>query len=435
LVDGVDASNFTQFYGDTFILGHTIGGDFLGIISIQVENKNYINAVRSQLEACFGAIQAKDAPNLSSLHISEPMKTSTYVRMIGGQLSKPADSRWEINQILRTALDFPESCANSTEGISPLLATYDAIPAFYQKIKGLKTISYDQVNPHATSLLRDFIDFNIQLGSLKSMHLEIDQFSKSPVANAYAASAAGLSQATRDIRNQVSSVVKEIERIRIDPSGEPPKSGTELYTSPLVLASRFPSRGPLKPQSDSPPPEPESVPAPPPVPADPKEWQWGSWVDYQDDENNIIQIGDGTASVQDIMKGAYQWEAENPGEYVAGFDRKGWLKKGIYKAKKAPGEKLYIRILINDQWEYFQGYARSEYVSTGYRMPKKLRYPDSSTNIVACLKMFTETDETFVMAFSPSERYSQTPDKSYESAYKDFPHKGLWCRKCPPVIY
>ena len=134
-----DSKDFTEVYGDCFISGFIEGGEFNAIISINVNSKSKVSAVKAAAEAEF-AIAA--APGLTVGTKAEMAKTKSdawndtettiSVNWSGGGMIKEPAQKWDLPTVIDVAARFPhlvETCAQRT---SAILTRYTSLRSWHE---------------------------------------------------------------------------------------------------------------------------------------------------------------------------------------------------------------------------------------------------------------------------------------------------------------
>jgi hypothetical protein len=313
--------------------------------------------------------------------------------------SSSTDRAWDLNSVFYTAAQFPQLCQNSTEIHSAVLTRYTTFPSFVKLSAELPVVSYKNAELYSSKLLSDLLNYKQQLKLVDVIFQNAKQYVKTEVDDAFDPTPNGLDLAQREIEHQLAKIVEEVDSVNMDPNVAVETAGKRrvAYINPRVLASRLPARSQsssfpvnsdTKPASAlPPPPRVESEAALPTLETstlvplsnvllpqeiateiavhstsadvDPKTWQWVYVPGVDSYGNNIFAHGDGHASPEEIMIRINEWEAENPGEIVRGFDLKGRVKSKIYLRSAIlppqPSLGLYIRVLYDDAWTFVAG--------------------------------------------------------------------------------
>jgi hypothetical protein len=213
------------------------------------------------------------------------------------------------------------------------------------------------------------------------------------------------------------------------------QSDNEQYLDPGIVASRLPqnTKPSLLPVNSSNKPM-ASLPNSTSIELA-KEWQWVRLRNKASPGNDILQVGPGSMTPKDIMSKVIEWEAANPGQYIAAFDTAGWLKSKMVKTSHLvhrPGTDLFIRVLIDEKWTFHPGYNFGEADQPhleGIR-PSAASSHSHDIDIVSVLKM-CNTSRMDVLAFM-STGYIQnkgTVRLEQDDGFGGQPHLGTWVRK------
>ena len=90
-IEGLDPTRFTEVYGDCFISGFIEGGEFSAIISIKVNDKSKVSAIKAAAEASITippvpglSVEAKAALDKNKSNVWKDTETTISVNWSGG---------------------------------------------------------------------------------------------------------------------------------------------------------------------------------------------------------------------------------------------------------------------------------------------------------------------------------------------------------------
>ncbi|MCJ1311118.1 hypothetical protein MMC25_004788 [Agyrium rufum] len=139
LIKNLDPKDFTEVYGDCFISGFIEGGEFNAIISIKVNSKSKIAAVKAAAEAEF---QIAAAPGLSVGTKAEFAKdkndtwkdteTTISVSWSGGGTVKDPEQKWDLPTVIDVAARFPYLVEKTAQRTSAILTRYTSLRSWHE---------------------------------------------------------------------------------------------------------------------------------------------------------------------------------------------------------------------------------------------------------------------------------------------------------------
>jgi hypothetical protein len=434
-IEGLDRSKFADTYGDTFISGFLEGGEFVGIVSIKCNDTSKVQDIKAQLEIGFSAVQAKGAGGYVDSNLAKGTETSVTVNWSGGgQLKKPED-QWDIKKMMEVAAGFPDRCAICPQRTSAVVTKYTNLFSFLKMSAQFDPLSYDNAGVYTSDLLDDYMDYKIQWKNVRLMADSVKDYQKSEDPNGYAATTAGLDVARREILKQMVIIVNEVDAVRLDPkhAQDAILKGSAPYVNPAVFEARLPVKKPpappVPPPVITPVPPPVAPPAPPPKP-DAKTWMWVK-VPGKDSNGNDLSTRYEGQPIEDLMRKAYEWEAQNPGKYIKAINTVGYLKTKVLHGAELNNVNfdLYVRVLINDQWAFYPGVD-----SGGNDVPIPGLNPNQDADrndgdIIDMMKILEPRQD--VVAFNSiqwAKNRVLLPMPAFPP-YKDRPFQGCWVRK------
>ena len=133
----LDNKRFTEVFGDCFISGFTEGGEFSAIVSIKVNDKAKVSAVKAAAEA---QIAIAAAPGLSvgtkntidklQSDVWDDTETTISVNWAGGGNIKPPDDKWDLGTVVDVATRFPHLVQTCAQRTSAILTKYTSLRSF-----------------------------------------------------------------------------------------------------------------------------------------------------------------------------------------------------------------------------------------------------------------------------------------------------------------
>lgn len=175
--------------GDCFIGGFTEGGEFSAIISIKVNDKSKVSAVKAAAEA---EIAIPAAPGLSvgtknsidrhKSDVWDDTETTISVNWAGGGDIKPPDQTWDLGTVVSVATKFPhlvETCAQRT---SAILTRYTSLRSFNEADARnepndrFKILDYDLCSLYTQDLFSAFLAYKNIWADLTDMMKHPEQY-------------------------------------------------------------------------------------------------------------------------------------------------------------------------------------------------------------------------------------------------------------------
>jgi hypothetical protein len=135
-IPGLPLDRFTEVYGDSFISGFTEGGEFNAVISIKLNDKNSLRAVKQAVDVQLavgpptleiGAQESFDKEHNEALKNTE---ISISVNWIGGGEIKKPKVPWTIKSVVAVANAFPSMVARSSARTQAILTRYTSLRSF-----------------------------------------------------------------------------------------------------------------------------------------------------------------------------------------------------------------------------------------------------------------------------------------------------------------
>ncbi|EMT71699.1 hypothetical protein FOC4_g10010214 [Fusarium odoratissimum] len=183
---GIDPSSqaFNEAYGDSYISGFIEGGEFTGIISVKVIDRNNVDLTVKKIKARLDAKDSSKATKFTlnssdsfssrgSASIMENTESHIHVSWMGGGQIKNENTPWDIDSIFQAAAAFPQRVSERPQLTWAILTKYKSNRSFIEwaSNKPVKTLEYDQVSSYTAELFDSYMDYKILL---KYVQLIID---------------------------------------------------------------------------------------------------------------------------------------------------------------------------------------------------------------------------------------------------------------------
>lgn len=293
----VDAANFLEIYGDSFISGFLEGGEFNALVSMKILNKAKLTDIKAEAKVAFTAgpidVTAEANVGIARSNIETNTETTIQVSWCGGGHIKPMEQQWDIKSLMAAASRFPDLVADCPQRTYAILTKYDSLRSFVaQKPAAYTPLQYESAQIYTNALLDSFMSYKSlykrigeQIFNVQGKTLEIKQwetqnapagkedgttaagasfagdtaskvtaqhptaFQKDLVTGLYPyiedmsrfeASIKGLSDARKAIRRQMVRIVNEVDIIEKDPKKATDEDNEEPFQSPVTFETRLP---------------------------------------------------------------------------------------------------------------------------------------------------------------------------------------------------
>ena len=133
----LDNKKFTEVFGDCFISGFTEGGEFSAIVSIKVNDKAKVSAVKAAAEAEIAvaavpglSVGTKNTIDKHKSDVWDDTETTISVNWAGGGNIKPPDDKWDLKTVVDVATRFPHLVQTCAQRTSAILTKYTSLRSF-----------------------------------------------------------------------------------------------------------------------------------------------------------------------------------------------------------------------------------------------------------------------------------------------------------------
>lgn len=293
----VQASNFQEVYGDSFISGFLEGGEFNALVSMKILNKAKLTDIKAEAKVAFTAgpidVTADANVGIARTNIETNTETTIQVSWCGGGHIKPMEQQWDIKSLMAAASRFPDLVADCPQRTYAILTKYDSLRSFQAlKPAAYTPLQYEQAQIYTNALLDSFMSYKElykrigeQIFNVQGKTLEITSWEKKDASegaangiNAVVSSSAGdaasklaashqtplkkdpetglyphvedlsrfeaslegLSAARKAIRRQMVRIVNEVDIIEKDPKKATDEDREEAFQSPVTFEKRLP---------------------------------------------------------------------------------------------------------------------------------------------------------------------------------------------------
>ncbi|RFU79495.1 hypothetical protein TARUN_2702 [Trichoderma arundinaceum] len=273
----VNANNFREVYGDSFISGFIEGGEFNAVVSMKVHNKEKITDIRAQAKVALSVgmaeVKAEAAVNIAKKNIENNTETTVQVSWSGGGYIKPVDQPWDINSLTSAAGRFPDLVATTPQRIYAILTKYETLRSFVKlKPSSYSTMQYENAQLHTNMLMDTYMEYKTILKHLGSAIFDVESHLKCIKQRSehvkdgtskkvtkydpknfqdetpFPSTLGGLDRARRACRFQMVKIVNEIDEITKDPKLATDEDRHEPFQTPRVFKERLPLIEPIVPE-------------------------------------------------------------------------------------------------------------------------------------------------------------------------------------------
>ncbi|KAI1183992.1 hypothetical protein F5B17DRAFT_102470 [Nemania serpens] len=188
-VEGVDAKNFTEIYGDSFVSGYQEGGTFTAVISVKARNENKSRDIKA--EAAIKFTKNREAPktdgagesnhlnldldfskeDMSFLNENETTISVSYTG--GGQGLKDDKEDWTYETMRSAALRFPSLVAKTPMRTHAILTKYTALRSYHTHFGGLKMPAFEMAGVYSTLLQEAYLDYKTVAKNLQVLAYDV----------------------------------------------------------------------------------------------------------------------------------------------------------------------------------------------------------------------------------------------------------------------
>ena len=172
--------------GDCFISGFTEGGEFNAIVSIKVDDKSRISAVKAAAEAEIAiaaapglSVGTKDSFDRHKSDVWDDTEITISVTWAGGGDLKPADEKWDLKTVVDVATRFPHLVQTCAQRTSAVLTRYTSLRSFNEANARnppddkFRILDYELCSLYTQDLFNAFLAY-------KNIRTELSDMLKSP---------------------------------------------------------------------------------------------------------------------------------------------------------------------------------------------------------------------------------------------------------------
>ena len=278
---------------DSFISGWEEGGELNAIISIKVLDRSKLFQVKAHIEAKMTtpsiAGEVSVEADIQKSNLSKETETTITVNWSGGGSIKDPNEDWSIETLKKAAAAFPDLVAITPQRTYAILTRYTALDSFHRQKTDFKPLDYENAGIYTGALLDAYMDYKsmwkqisqatyelegnratIQMGEpseemarLAEVTVPVDDDasasatgqqlvpaesaqnqligrSKSELIPVFTPSFAGLIQARKVCRLEMSKIVREVNLVSKAPTLATDSSRDTAFLHPLVFKQLLP---------------------------------------------------------------------------------------------------------------------------------------------------------------------------------------------------
>lgn len=185
----MENKEFTDVFGDCFISGFTEGGEFSAIVSIKVNDKSKVSAVKAAAEAEIAIVAApglsvgtNNSLNKSKSDVWDDTETTISVNWAGGGDLKPVDEKWDLATVVDVATRFPHLVQTCAQRTSAVLTRYTSLRSFNEANARnpaedkFRILDYDLCSLYTQDLFSAFLAYKNIWTELSEMMKNSEQY-------------------------------------------------------------------------------------------------------------------------------------------------------------------------------------------------------------------------------------------------------------------
>ncbi|KAJ7616090.1 hypothetical protein FB45DRAFT_1107156 [Roridomyces roridus] len=244
---------FFDVYGDCYISGFILGGDFHGIVSIKVLDATHTEAVKDQIKGRFNVgsksgggdfhLGGAYTSSVASSYGAELWQSETTISVSwsgGGQIKKPHEE-WSIDLLFHAAAGFPARVAACPQRTWAILSRYDNNLSFLKWAQKQKIIARDftSAQVYVADLLDTYMVYKNNLMRIQDVLTRPTAYTLGPGNRPVSLTVAALVEERALIKAEMRKIMRQIDELNLDP-GKLRDIEIRAIESPEVWATRLP---------------------------------------------------------------------------------------------------------------------------------------------------------------------------------------------------
>ncbi|KAF4943986.1 hypothetical protein FSARC_14799 [Fusarium sarcochroum] len=302
-IANIDQSRFQEVYGDCFISGFQEGGVFHATVACKrVDDKALLDAggeISAGAKISGLDIKGEIKANFKTGTTKQNYTTTITVNWSGGGDIKPDSiTEWDIKNLTRVAMDFPDKVAACPQRTYAILTKYTSLRSFHEATLRGSPLDYENAGIYTNSLLDSYMDYKYIWSQIQERIAAVDkglmtvkkaeeqdglssyresfaqsyqkrleafqEAQKSVLANPgqyrdivleppmpsnalqpYTGDLYGLDHAKRDCRFEMIKIVREVKAVSLDPQIAVDATRIWQYVAPSIFRRLVPSDKPI----------------------------------------------------------------------------------------------------------------------------------------------------------------------------------------------
>ena len=262
-INDLPNSKFTEVFGDCFISGFTEGGEFSAIVSIKVNDKSKISAVKAAAEAEIAvaaapglSVGAHEAVDRHKSDVWDDTETTISVNWAGGGDIKPPEDKWDLQTVVDVATRFPHLVQTCAQRTSAILTRYTSLRSFNEANARnpdddkFTILEYDLCSLYTQDLFNAFVVYKNIWAELSDIMKYTEHYRErepsQDVQSPIQLTPKGLNDARRLARQGMTQITEITKSLVTDPSiaglDENGQPRAEQFAWPGELKKRMPVR-------------------------------------------------------------------------------------------------------------------------------------------------------------------------------------------------
>ncbi|KAI1268737.1 hypothetical protein F5Y18DRAFT_165340 [Xylariaceae sp. FL1019] len=178
-IKDLNANEFTDVFGDSFISGFISGGEFNALVCYKVKDKSKLREIKASAEINFDkvpglTVNAQGKAELTEAEKNAVSETNVSVSWSGGGEIKGADVKeWTVKDLKAVAIEFPDKVAKFPQRTHAILTKYATLRSYQvQKNKG-SPLDYENAGVYTSALLDAYTDYKYLSSAISESILNV----------------------------------------------------------------------------------------------------------------------------------------------------------------------------------------------------------------------------------------------------------------------
>ncbi|KAJ5715709.1 uncharacterized protein N7483_012890 [Penicillium malachiteum] len=156
----VPEGKFTELYGDCFISGFIEGGVFHALVTrteeTKLAKKEMGGSINVNVSLAGGTVKVSGSGEGGKDESSEDKKYSTQINVNwsgGGDIKPDGVVQWDINNLMKVAMEFPDNVASCPQRTYAILTKYTALRSYHEQTVRGSPLDYENAGIYTSGLL------------------------------------------------------------------------------------------------------------------------------------------------------------------------------------------------------------------------------------------------------------------------------------------